>query len=363
MILSGANDKERPLFRPEFSVVGPQKVFVKVKFRVNAARAGTKLRNVSWRWQCCIAANWVAEREASVQFPPSFVAIGEFMLSSGALFRSVIYVPGSNKRALDKARGLDCDAIIFDLEDAVAPDEKASARKALGAELSAGGFGYRHRIVRINGLDTEWGVEDARAARQMDCDAVLSPKVEGSSMLDELADVVSEKPIWAMMETPRGVLNTLAIADHPAVEGFVIGTNDLAHELGCATGGDRMAMRMSLQTCLAAARSAGIVCVDGVYNSFRDEDGFLAECEQGREMGMDGKSLIHPSQISPANRVFAPSPEQVSLAQRQIAAFDDAVARGQGVAVLDGKIVENLHVETARSVLAKAEAIAEREAA
>ena len=280
-----------------------------------------------------------------------------------ALFRSVLYIPAARGRALDKARGLECDAIIFDLEDAVAPGEKASARETLASELEAGGYGFRHRIVRINGLDTDWGVGDAQAAAKMDCDAVLLPKVESTGMLDRLVEIVAAKPLWAMMETPRGVLNAPAIAGYPSVEGFVIGTNDLSHELGCATGGDRMAMRMSLQYCLTAARAAGIVCIDGVYNAFRDEEGLLAECEQGHALGMDGKSLIHPSQIPPANRIFAPTADQIDLAARQIAAFNDATAHGDGVAVLDGRIVENLHVETARSVLAKAGAIAEREAA
>jgi len=285
------------------------------------------------------------------------------MPSSRALFRSVLYIPASRPRAMDKARSLDCDAIIFDLEDAVALDEKASAREALAAELKAGGYGFRHRIVRINGLESDWGVDDARAVAEMDCDAVLLPKVEGADLLDRLSEIVGDKPFWAMMETSRGILNALGIADHPAIEGLVIGTNDLAHELGCATGGDRMAMQMSLQTCLTAARAAGVVCVDGVYNAFRDEEGLLAECEQGHALGMDGKTLIHPTQIAPANRVFAPTPDQINLAERQIEAFKEATARGEGVAVLDGRIVESLHVETAKSVLAKAEAIAEREAA
>ncbi|MGI9391547.1 MAG: HpcH/HpaI aldolase/citrate lyase family protein [Boseongicola sp.] len=285
------------------------------------------------------------------------------MPSSRALFRSVLYIPAARTRALDKARGLECDAIIFDLEDAVAPDEKVAARESLAAELKAGGYGFRYRIVRINGLDTDWGNEDARAVADMDCDAVLLPKVDSPETLDPLAEIVGNKPLWAMMESPRGVLNALGIADHPSVEGLVLGTNDLSHDLGCADGGDRTAMQMSLQVCLAAARSAGIICVDGVYNAFQDTDGLLTECKQGLALGMDGKTLIHPSQISTANQVFAPTPDQIDLAQRQIAAFKDASARGEGVAVLDGRIVENLHAESAMSLLAKADAIAEREAA
>lgn len=285
------------------------------------------------------------------------------MSDGAALFRSVLYIPGSKSRALDKARSLPADAIIFDLEDAVAPDEKAAARVTLAAELAAGGYGPRMRIVRINGLGTAWGLDDARAVAGMNCDAVLLPKVEGKADIEALSTVLPDLPVWCMMETPRGVLNALEIADCHAVEGFVLGTNDLAKEIGCATGGDRVAMMTALQTCLMAARAAGIVCVDGVYNAFKDDDGLMIECEQGRALGMDGKTLIHPAQLEIANKVFAPTEAQVDLARRQIEAFDEAMARGEAVAVVDGKIVENLHVETARSVLAKADAIRAREAA
>ena len=285
------------------------------------------------------------------------------MSDGAALFRSVLYIPGSKSRALDKARSLPADAIIFDLEDAVAPDEKAAARVTLAAELAAGGYGPRMRIVRINGLATAWGLDDARAVAGMNCDAVLLPKVEGKADIEALSTVLPDLPVWCMMETPRGVLNALEIADCHAVEGFVLGTNDLAKEIGCATGGDRVAMMTALQTCLMAARAAGIVCVDGVYNAFKDDDGLMIECEQGRALGMDGKTLIHPAQLEIANKVFAPTEAQVDLARRQIEAFDEAMARGEAVAVVDGKIVENLHVETARSVLAKADAIRAREAA
>lgn len=278
------------------------------------------------------------------------------------LFRSVLYIPGSKARALEKARSLAVDAIIFDLEDAVTPDEKAAARDTLAGELGAGGYGHRMRMVRINGLDTDWGEADAMAVAQMECDAVLVPKVDGPADVDAVAALTGDLPVWCMMETPRGCLNALAIADHPKVQGFILGTNDLAKDIGCATGGDRSAMMTTLQLCLAAARAAGIACVDGVYNAFKDEDGLAVECEQGRAMGMDGKTLIHPAQVDTANRIFAPTENQVDLARRQIAAFDEAQARGEGVAVVDGKIVENLHIETARATLAKAEAIRVREA-
>ena len=284
------------------------------------------------------------------------------MVAPQRLCRSVLYVPASKTRALEKVGTLDVDSIIFDLEDAVAPAEKPAARETLARALDAGDFGHRQRIVRINGTDTEWGEADARAVAGMECDAVLLPKAENPGQVEEVAALVSGTPVWCMMETPRGVLNALDIAALPSVEGFVLGTNDLAKEIGYATGGDRMAMMTALQTVLLAARAAGIACVDGVYNAFRDEEGFRAECEQGRSLGMDGKSLIHPSQIGVANAVFAPSDAETELARRQIEAYDDAIARGEAVAVVDGRIVENLHVETARAVLAKAEAISERAA-
>lgn len=285
------------------------------------------------------------------------------MTSADRPLRSVLYIPASKPRALDKVRGLATDAIIFDLEDAVAPNEKDAARDTLAAELGAGGYGTRIRVVRINGLDTEWGENDARAVAAMDCDAVLLPKVDGPDDLDELARITGDLPIWAMMETPRGVLNALAIADHEKLEAFILGTNDLAKELGCDTGGGRDQMMTALQTCLLAARAAGIGCVDGVFNAFKDDLGLRAECEQGAALGMDGKTLIHPAQLEIANEVFAPSAEAIDLAHRQINAFDEALSRGEAVAVVDGRIVENLHVATARSVLARAAAIAKLEIA
>jgi (3S)-malyl-CoA thioesterase len=271
--------------------------------------------------------------------------------------RSVLYIPGSKERALDKARGLGADAIIFDLEDAVAPDEKVAARALLARTLAEGGFGRRLRIVRINGLGTDWGREDAEAAAAMECDAVLVPKVDGPGDVAAVRALVGDKPVWAMMETPRGCLNALAIAEAPGMGGFVMGTNDLAKDLGARFRADRLPLIAALGTCLMAARAAGIPCIDGVYNAFRDEDGLRAECEQGRDMGMDGKTLIHPAQIDVANAVFAPSAEEVALAERQIAAYEEATAAGQGVAVVDGRIVENLHVAAARATLARAAAI------
>ncbi len=269
--------------------------------------------------------------------------------------RSALYIPGSKPRALDKARGLTCDVILFDLEDAVAPDAKIEARRTLHDALAQGGYGGRLKLVRINGLDTDWGADDARAAAKMPCDGVLVPKVSSPADLDAVADLVPDLPLWAMMETPLGILNAQTIAAHPRLEGFVIGTNDLAKDMGSHT---RAALTTALQHCLLAARAAGIVAIDGVYNAYQDQDGLQRECIEGRDMGFDGKSLIHPAQLDTANAVFGPTAEDIDLAHRQIAAFDAAVAEGQGVAVLDGRIVENLHIVTARATLAKADAIA-----
>lgn len=269
--------------------------------------------------------------------------------------RSALYIPGSKERALDKARGLPVDIILFDLEDAVAPDAKVGARATLTTALAAGGYGSRQKIVRMNGLDTPWGADDAAAIATMKCDAVLVPKVNGPDDLDAIAALIPDLPIWAMMETPQGVLNAAAIAAHPRLAGFVMGTNDLAKDLN-ARG--RAAMITSLQMCLLAARAAGIVALDGVFNAFKDEEGLKAECDEGRDLGFDGKTLIHPAQVAICNAAFGPSEDEVTLAERQIAAFEAAEAEGQGVAVVDGKIVENLHVATAKATLAKAEAIA-----
>jgi len=277
-------------------------------------------------------------------------------------FRSVLYIPGSKERALEKAKTLPVDAIIFDLEDAVAVDEKPAARALLAETLKAGGYGPRFKIVRVNGFDTDWGRDDVAAIRDAGADAVLLPKVETTAQLDELAAEIPGVPLWAMMETPRGILNAAALAAHPRLEGFVMGTNDLAKELGCRFRPDRLALMTSLTHCLLAARAEGIVAVDGVYNAFKDEAGLEAECEQGRYLGFDGKTLIHPAQVAIANAAFAPTEDEVDLARRQIAAFEEAEKQGQGVAVVDGRIVENLHIVTARETLAKAAAIADLEA-
>ena len=281
-------------------------------------------------------------------------------------YRSVLYIPASRPRAMEKAKTLPVDAIIFDLEDAVAPDEKANARMLLRDTLTEGGFGPRAQIVRINGFDTAWGADDLATITAAKPEAVLLPKVNSASDIEALATLLDANPetaeteIWAMMETPLGILNAAEIASAPRMAGFVMGTNDLAKDLNAQS---RAAMHTSLQLCLLAARAHGLTCVDGVYNAFKDEEGLAAECAEGRDFGFDGKTLIHPAQVAITNAAFAPSEAEIDLARRQIEAFDAAQARGEGVAVVDGKIVENLHVATARATLAKADAIAAAQAA
>ncbi len=271
--------------------------------------------------------------------------------------RSVLYIPASKPRAVDKARGLACDAIIFDLEDAVSPLEKATARDTLAEALAQGGYGARLRVIRINELDTQWGVQDAKAAVEMQPDAILLPKVGTPADLEALADITGQIPLWAMMETPGAMLNAPAIAAHRQLQAMVMGTNDLAKDLQTRFRPDRLPLLTGLSLCVLAAKAHGVAIVDGVYNAFKDDDGLRAECDQGRDMGFDGKTLIHPAQLAVANPAFSPSEEEADLARRQIAAFEDAQAAGQGVAVVDGSIVENLHVATARDTLAKLAAI------
>lgn len=282
-------------------------------------------------------------------------------------YRSVLYIPGSKARALEKARSLPTDAIIFDLEDAVAATEKAAGRSLLADALAGTDYGPRACLIRINGLDTVWGAADLEAMAAIGPEAIVLPKVNGAEDIAALARRLDVRPetaetrIWAMIETPAGVLNAAAIAAAPRMAGLVLGTNDLARELGCRFRPDRLPLLAALQTCLMAARAAGIVALDGVYNALRDDAGLRAECEQGRDMGFDGKTLIHPAQLEIANTVFAPDAEELALAERQIEAWQDAVARGEGVAVVDGRIVENLHIEIARRSLARAAAIAKLE--
>jgi citrate lyase beta subunit len=285
-------------------------------------------------------------------------------------YRSVLYMPGSRPRALEKARTLPADALILDLEDAVLPSEKARARELVAGAVRGGGYGHRALLVRVNALSTEWGADDLAAAAAAGPDAVLLPKVEtpadilaAAAALDA-AESRAGTRIWAMMETPRAVLNAAAIAaSHPRLAGFVMGTNDLAKDLGAAQVPGRGPLAVSLGLCLLAARAEGLVAVDGVYNAFQDLEGFRDACAQSRELGFDGRSLIHPGQIAVANAAFAPTPAEVELAEAQLAAFEAAGARGDGVAVLTGRIVENLHVDMARRLIARAAASAARDGA
>lgn len=273
--------------------------------------------------------------------------------------RSVLYIPASKARALEKAALLPVDAIIFDLEDAVAPEEKAAARDSLAEVLRHKDYGARLRLVRINGLDTGWGPQDAALfAGHSGVDGLVVPKVNRAADLAQVARLAPGKPLWAMMETPLALLNAAEIAGFAGLRGMVMGTNDLAKDLGARFRADRLPLVTGLGLCLLAARAHGRAIVDGVFNAFHDGAGLEAECLQGRDMGFDGKTLIHPDQIATANRVFAPSATETADARRQIAAYEAARACGQGVAVVDGKIVENLHIVAARALLAKARVVA-----
>lgn len=282
--------------------------------------------------------------------------------------RSALYMPGSKPRALEKARSLPADVLILDLEDAVLPEDKPRARALVADMLRSGGYGMRRLVVRINALDTEWGRADlASAAAAAGPGAILLPKVETPEDIRAAAALLDGAPaairLWAMMETPRAVLNAAAIAaSHRRLECLVMGTNDLAKDLGAAQTADRFALVPSLALCLLAARAEGLIAIDGVHNAFRDLDGLQAACAMGRDLGFDGKTLVHPDQIATANAVFGPTGDEIARARAQVAAFEAAAARGEGVAVLDGRIVENLHVAMARRLLARAEAIAVLEA-
>lgn len=279
--------------------------------------------------------------------------------------RSVLYMPGANERALEKAKTLPADALILDLEDAVAPDAKAEARERVCAAAASGEYGSREITIRVNGLDTQWHADDLRAAAQAGPAAVVVPKI--NSVADvaaveralEAAGAPDHTKIWAMVETPVAMLHAEEIAgasDRLAV--LVMGTNDLAKELHAEHVPGRQPLLTGLGLCLLAARATGKVILDGVYNDIKNEEGFAAECLQGRQMGFDGKTLIHPSQLEPCNRIFAPSDDEIAAAREVIAAFEEAEREGRGVVTVNGRMVENLHVEQARRTLAMADAIA-----
>jgi citrate lyase subunit beta/citryl-CoA lyase len=277
--------------------------------------------------------------------------------------RSVLYMPAANERALEKAQTIAADAIIFDLEDAVAPDAKPDARAKAVAAVQSGLYGNRELTIRCNGLDTEWGSDDVSAAAGAQPSAVVIPKVDSVEYVDRVAALLDaagahDVMIWPMIETPTAMFNVRTIAAHPRVAVLVMGTNDLAKELRSPLVASRHPLVPHLATALLAAREAGKVILDGVYNDVKNPDGFEAECRQGMEMGFDGKTLIHPSQVEPANTMWAPSADDIDHAERVIAAFDEAVADGRGVVTVDGRMIENLHVDNARRVLATAAAIA-----
>jgi citrate lyase subunit beta/citryl-CoA lyase len=278
--------------------------------------------------------------------------------------RSVLYMPAANERALEKAKTIPADAIIFDLEDAVAPDAKDAARTNAVAAAGSGEYGNRELTIRCNGLDTPWGAADIAAAAGSGAAAVVIPKVGSVAYLDEVSRLLDEGgapaslTIWAMVETPTAILDVRAIAAHPRVTVLVMGTNDLAKELRAGLVRGRHPLVPHLATALLAAREAGKVIVDGVFNDVKDLDAFRDECVQGAEMGFDGKTLIHPTQVDVANDVWAPSEADVEHARKVIAAFDEAVAEGRGVITVDGRMIENLHVDNARRTLAVADAIA-----
>jgi citrate lyase subunit beta/citryl-CoA lyase len=276
--------------------------------------------------------------------------------------RSVLYMPAANERALEKAKTIPADAIIFDLEDAVAPDAKPDARKRAAAAVLSGEYGRRELTIRCNGLDTEWGADDLIAAAAARPAAVVVPKIDSVAQVEAVvgrldASGAHDVAVWPMIETPTAIFEVRRIAAHPRVAVLVMGTNDLAKELRAPIVPGRHPLVPHLATALLAAREAGKVIVDGVFNDVKDAEGFAAECRQGMEMGFDGKTLIHPSQVEPANDTWAPSEEEIEHSRRVIAAFEEAVADGRGVVTVDGRMIENLHVDNARRVLAVAEAI------
>ncbi|HQS18851.1 CoA ester lyase [Reyranella sp.] len=284
--------------------------------------------------------------------------------------RSVLYMPGANTRALEKARTLPADALIFDLEDAVAPDAKEAARANVVAAAQSKGYGKREIAIRCNGLATPWGAADITAIAKSGADAVVVPKVESAA---EVASVIGlldaagapeSMAVWAMMETPKGILRAEEVAgSHPRLTLFIMGTNDLVKDMRARHTPMRLPMVTALGLGMLAARAHGLTILDGVYNDIQDAEGFRAVCQQGLEMGFDGKTLIHPSQVEPCNEVFAPSAAELEMAGKIVSAFKAAQAEGKGVVTVDGRMIENLHVDQAERALALAAAIKELQAA
>lgn len=279
--------------------------------------------------------------------------------------RSALYMPGANEKALEKAKSLPCDAIIFDTEDSVAPDMKAHARDMVAAAVRSGEYGNRELTIRVNGLDTAWFGDDIASASAAAPSGIVVPKVNSAADVLTIEAAMNDAgapehtKIWAMLETPWAMERALEIAsasDRLAV--LVMGTNDMAKELRAALVPGRHPLLWGLGRCVNAARAAGKVILDGVYNNVKDPDGFAAECTQGAEMGFDGKTLIHPTQVEPANAAFMPSETEIEYSRRVIEAFEAGIAEGKGVITVDGRMIENLHVDNARRALAIADAVA-----
>ncbi|MCH8505470.1 MAG: CoA ester lyase [Ectothiorhodospiraceae bacterium] len=283
--------------------------------------------------------------------------------------RSGLFMPGSNPRAIEKARSLDADALILDLEDAVGPEQKQEARTLVREALRQGGFGQRELIVRVNGLETEWAEDDLRMVAVEQLDGVLIPKVESAEDLTRARQILtaagapSSLPLWAMAETPRGILNLVLIcAGSAGLQVLVAGTSDLARDLRVRHTADRVGLIGALSQCVLAARANGLDVLDGVYLDLHNAEGFRHACQQGRDLGFDGKTCIHPSQLQVTNEVFSPTAVELELARRVIAAWDEAQAQGKGLAVVNGRLVESLHVEEARRTLLLQETIEARRA-
>jgi len=285
------------------------------------------------------------------------------MINTSRPRRSVLYMPGANTRALEKAKSLPADSLILDLEDAVAPDAKAQARENIRAALVTG-FGHREAVVRINGLNTQWGLDDLKAFADTKADAILLPKVESASQIRDVASLLkqfnpeSTMKIWAMIETPLAIFKLPEIANsHPMLEALVLGTSDLVKDLHARHTPSRVETQTALSLSVLAARAHQLCVLDGVHLSLDDEDGLRQSCIQGRDMGFDGKTLIHPSQIALANQIFGPSLEEIDEARQRITAYEAAISSGAGIAVLHGKLVEELHIQDAKRILALANAI------
>jgi len=285
------------------------------------------------------------------------------MINTSRPRRSVLYMPGANTRALEKAKSLPADSLILDLEDAVAPDAKAQARENIRTALDTG-FGHREAVVRINGLNTQWGLDDLKAFADTKADAILLPKVESASQIQKVASLLKQfnpantMKIWAMIETPLAIFHLPEIASsHPMLEALVLGTSDLVKDLHARHTPSRVETQTALSLSVLAARAHQLCVLDGVHLALEDEEGLKQSCVQGRDMGFDGKTLIHPSQIAFANEIFGPSSEEIEEAKQRINAYDAALSSGAGIVLLNGKLVEELHIQDAKRILALADAI------